>query len=95
MAIHPGTLTAIRNWKNMEKAPLELQEGAWPCPDSDFSPEKLISDFQPLKPCENEFLLFQVIKLVAIYYDSHKKIIEEICEKIIKKENHRGPESRS
>lgn len=58
MARNPGMLTAIRNWKTMEKAPLELQEGAWPCPDSDFSPAKLISDFQPLKPCENEFLLF-------------------------------------
>lgn len=42
----------------MENDPLELQEGAWPRLDSDFSPAKLISDFQPLKPCENKFLLF-------------------------------------
>ena len=41
----------------------------------DFESAKLISDFWPLEPREDKFLLFKANKLIGIVSSSHEKLI--------------------
>ena len=57
-ATRQGMLAATRSRKREgTESPLELLEGAWPCPHLDFSPVILIADFWLPKHWENKFLL--------------------------------------
>lgn len=64
----------VSTWGHQEmrearsEAPLELLEGAWPCPHLDFG-------LWPPELWENTFLLRSVAQCVVLCYSSHRELI--------------------